>query len=277
MATALPAASAFTGATVTEADFKSAITDLRAYLAGLHGTDGEIATALDTLGVPLSAYLAKSGTYTVVAPDDRGTLFACSGTWSLGLPAAATAGAGFAIGVRNTGSGTITIDPNLSETIDGATTLALSAAQSALVVCTGSAWLTVGSQVSALAAASQAEMEAGTSTTTYASPGRLKYDPGMAKAWALVTDSVPSSNPVAYTGHNVSALSRVAEGRYSLTWTTAFSATPCVIAAPYGSLSISGVTAHVYSASTTGCEIRVYNGASLIDRSFTVAVYGDYA
>jgi hypothetical protein len=39
---------------------------------------------------------------------------------------------------------------------------------------------------SATAAASQAEMEAGTSTTTYASPGRMQNHPGVAKAWGNI-------------------------------------------------------------------------------------------
>jgi hypothetical protein len=75
----------------------------------------------------------------------------------------------------------------------------------------------------------------------------------------------------------VASISRAAEGRFTVTWTTAFSATPCVVPGMFGSLSGSGITANVYSASTTGCEIRIYNGASLIDRGFTFAVWGDFA
>jgi hypothetical protein len=141
--TALPAATDFTGATVTEGQFKTAMTNQRSYLAGLFGTDGAIGTAMTTLGVPLNDTIAKTGAYSVVA-GDRGRLFLCSGTWSLTLLAAATAGDGFCIGVRNTGTGTITLDGNLSETIDGATTLAMTAGQSLLLVCTGAAWYTVG-------------------------------------------------------------------------------------------------------------------------------------
>jgi len=47
--TALPPASDFTGAAVTEAEFKTATTNQRAYLAGLMGADGTIATAKGTL------------------------------------------------------------------------------------------------------------------------------------------------------------------------------------------------------------------------------------
>lgn len=51
MPTPLPATLDFTGASVTEDGFKAALTDLRAYLAGLLGTDGVAATARAALGV----------------------------------------------------------------------------------------------------------------------------------------------------------------------------------------------------------------------------------
>lgn len=88
--------------------------------------------------------LAKTGTYTIALADFGKVIDATSGTWSLGLLAAATAGDGYTIGVRNSGSGTITIDPDSSELIDGASTLALAAGQSCLLYCNGTAWKTVG-------------------------------------------------------------------------------------------------------------------------------------
>jgi len=87
---------------------------------------------------------AHTGAYTVVATDRGRLIDATSGTWTLTLTAAATLGAGFAFAVRNSGAGTITIDPNASELIDGASTLALTAGQSCLLVCNGTAWRTVG-------------------------------------------------------------------------------------------------------------------------------------
>jgi hypothetical protein len=48
--TALPSAASFTGASVTEGQFKTAITNLIAYLTDLFGTDGSKSTALGTLG-----------------------------------------------------------------------------------------------------------------------------------------------------------------------------------------------------------------------------------
>lgn len=144
MATALPASSEFTGAAQDEGDMKAVFTALRDYLAGLFGADGVTVTALATLGAPLSGYAAKSGAYSVVAGDKGKLINATTGTWSLSLLAAATAGDGFTFSVRNGGSGVITLDPNLSESIDGGSTLAVNAGESLLIYCDGTAWFTVG-------------------------------------------------------------------------------------------------------------------------------------
>lgn len=141
---ALPAASAFTGSAVTEAQFKSAITDQREFLASLLGTPGTQTSALVALGAILNGVIEKTEAYTVVA-GDRGDLIDCtSGTFTLTLTAAATLGAGFAFAVRNSGTGVVTIDPNGTELIDGATTLALAGGESCFCVCTGTGWKTVG-------------------------------------------------------------------------------------------------------------------------------------
>ena len=141
--TALPSASSFTGSGVTEADFKTQLTNLISYLTGLLDTPGTTVSALQKLGALGNSVLAKSAAYTVVAAD-RGKLIDCTaGTWPLSLTAAATLGS-FAFAVRNSGSGTITIDPNLSEQIDGATTIALAAGESCVVVCDGTKFYTIG-------------------------------------------------------------------------------------------------------------------------------------
>lgn len=141
---ALPAASGFTGSEITEAQQKTWITDLRAYLSALLGDAGTVSSAQASLDVIFGAGVtAKSGAYTV-ATADRGQLFNCTGTWALTLPAAATAGAGFAFAARNSGSGAITIDPDGAELINGAGTFVLTAGAALIVVCTGAAWVVVG-------------------------------------------------------------------------------------------------------------------------------------
>ncbi len=95
--------------------------------------------------------VAKTSTFTVNV-EDLGKTFLCSGTYTVNLLAAATAGNGFVVVIRNTGTGTLTIDPNASETIDGLTTLAVPPAWSYELICTGSAWQTILSTASRVTA-----------------------------------------------------------------------------------------------------------------------------
>lgn len=92
--------------------------------------------------------MSKTSGYTV-AIGDFDQLIKCNGTFTLAFTAAATLGDGFIVEVQNTGSGTITLDPNGSEQIDGATTVSLTAGQSCRIKCDGSAFWTVGRQVAA--------------------------------------------------------------------------------------------------------------------------------
>lgn len=107
---------------------------------------------------------AKTGAYTVVSAD-RGTVFLCTNTWTLSLTAAATLADGFAFAVRNTGTGTITIDPNASEQIDGVTTIALAAGESCVVVCNGTGFYTVAKSASSSWPVRTRTLSSGTSYT----------------------------------------------------------------------------------------------------------------
>lgn len=141
---ALPAATDFTGSSITEAQFKTAMATLRSYLSGLLGDAGTVPAAQAALDVIFgSGVTAKSGAY-ILATTDRGQLFDCTGTWTLSLLAAATAGAGFCVALRNSGTGVITITPDGSETVDGESSITIEEASSAILVCTGTGWVTVG-------------------------------------------------------------------------------------------------------------------------------------
>jgi hypothetical protein len=85
-----------------------------------------------------SVRAAKTSNYTVVLSDHGTLIEATSGTWTLSLTAAATLGSGFWCLFYNSGSGVVTIDPNGSETINGATTLLVGPGCSILIECNGS-------------------------------------------------------------------------------------------------------------------------------------------
>ena len=200
--TALPSIASFTAPTVTEGEFKTALSNLHLFLSGLLGTTGAAADAQAALGALLGAGVeTKTGAYTV-QPEDRGKVVACSGTFTVTLPDAGEVGDGFAVSVANYGAGTITVDPYSTQTIDGATTKAL-AANTMLVACTvAGEWLTVGGMTLPTASTSQAGIvqlstsTASTSTTLAATPSAVKeaYDLAAGKAAASHTHAyVPTS------------------------------------------------------------------------------------
>lgn len=84
-----------------------------------------------------------SSAYTVTGID-AGVIINCtSGTFTIALTAAATLGNGFNCWIWNTGDGTITIDPNGSETIDGTeTTYILRPRAGVQIICSGTTWIT---------------------------------------------------------------------------------------------------------------------------------------
>lgn len=113
---------------------------------------------------------AKTGAYTIVA-GDQGYLIDCtSGTFSLSFTAAATLGNGFFVAVYNSGSGTITLDPNGSETIrDGtssATTKTLAQGQGMILVCDGSGFLAIAQTSSGAGGTGTVTFSANTITGT---------------------------------------------------------------------------------------------------------------
>lgn len=83
----------------------------------------------------------KSGTYTALKADFN-QMVRATGTLTLNLTAAATLTAGWSLWVKGDG-GAVTVDPNSSEQINGATTLALADGFSAFIVCTGTAFRAV--------------------------------------------------------------------------------------------------------------------------------------
>ncbi|MCG7984743.1 MAG: hypothetical protein JAY90_18575 [Candidatus Thiodiazotropha lotti] len=124
-------------------DLKGALGALAQYdIGGGLGTETKGAGIPDKLEVS-SINTHKIAQYTVVATD-RGKFITATGTWSLLLTAAATLGDGFKLRIRNTGTGTITIDPNSTEQINGESTYKLEKGAGVDLLCTGSEWYLTG-------------------------------------------------------------------------------------------------------------------------------------
>lgn len=110
---------------------------------------GDGYVGIETRGVATASigydYLSKITTYTVNS-SDRGKLILCNtggGSFAVALLAAATALQGFLVGVKKTSSdsNTVTVNPDSSETVDGALTHVITGQhQTAWYVCDGTNW-----------------------------------------------------------------------------------------------------------------------------------------
>lgn len=68
--------------------------------------------------------------------------------------------------------------------------------------------------------ASQAQQEAGSSTSVYVSPGVQQYHPSASKAWALFNGT---GTPALSASYNITSITDNGAGDYTLNFTTAFS------------------------------------------------------
>ena len=109
------------------------------------GTSGNVLTSTGSAWASAAPgggldVLAKTGTYTVATGDGSNVVVLCTGTFTVTLYAA-SGNSGNVIQVKNVSTGTITVDANASETIDGATTQTISARYTSLsMVCDGTNW-----------------------------------------------------------------------------------------------------------------------------------------
>lgn len=91
-----------------------------------------------------SGYQAVSGNYTILTSDRGKLLEVITGSITATLPLASAAGDGYYVYVHNSASGTMTVDGNGPETVDGGLTKTLAPGESAVFICNGTYWLTVG-------------------------------------------------------------------------------------------------------------------------------------
>lgn len=118
--------------------------------AELPAQAGNTGKGLETNGTTASwGFQRKITRRAIVGADtaittDRGNTLDLSGTFTLGFSAAATLTDGWYCYLANNGTGVITLDPNSTELIDGATTVRLYPNQSCVVYCNGTAFYTIG-------------------------------------------------------------------------------------------------------------------------------------
>lgn len=131
--------------TIESAKYNQTVDDLvadanvpRPIVAGGHGA-ATVSGAQTNLSLDNKiVYAAKSGAYTAVAADNNSVL-RFTATATLSLTAVATLGTNWHVTVIADG-GDVTIDPNGSETINGASTLIVKSRQSAFIISNGTAF-----------------------------------------------------------------------------------------------------------------------------------------
>lgn len=106
-------------------------------LAGL----GLMATTLLNQSCPVST---KNAAYTLAANDRAQFIVSTGGAITFSVTAAATLGDNWFCLVRNSGTGSLVIDPNGAETIDGSATKSLALGESCMVICNGTLFYSCG-------------------------------------------------------------------------------------------------------------------------------------
>ena len=96
---------------------------------------------------------------TELTPDDSGKSFIGTGTYTQTLNSAVSLGSDWAVNYANLGTGVITFDPNLSELIDGLSSLRLEKNKQLTIKCTGTGFLTTISDYPSVAVASASTLD----------------------------------------------------------------------------------------------------------------------
>ena len=123
-------------------------------------------------------------------------------------------------------------------------------------------------------AATQAEMEAASSTTAYVTPGRTQHHPGVAKAWGSITSAGVLESP----DYGVSSVTDSSAGNRIIIWTTAFSSGDYAIGASSDGGGTADVQVFYYHESgrqTTQVTAIAYVGTTPTDRPHSFVVFGD--
>ena len=118
------------------------------------GSTTSLATASALAGYGLAAIgstlnqttpvTAFASTYTLLVSDRASTYVWTGGAGTLSITSATTLGNNWFVFVRNGGSGTLTVSPTGGNQINGSASLALQPSDSCLIVCSGSAFYTIG-------------------------------------------------------------------------------------------------------------------------------------
>lgn len=130
--------------------------------------------------------------------------------------------------------------------------------------------------------AAQADLETPSSSTKIVPPSLLKFHPGIAKAWGLIT--VTGGVPALTVGYNISSITDNGVGNYTVNFTTAFSSSDfaAIVSAVNGSVQNQVFSLETGTRTSSSVLVRTYKAEnttstdrSSVDFSFSISAYGD--
>lgn len=219
-------------------------------------------------------FVLSRSTNTILDESDRGKVLIATAGFTQTLTAAATLTDGWFVDIIVDSGATLVIDPNASETVDGATTKSIVGPSQGRLVCNGTLFRTVG--FASATAATQSEQETGSSTTVFVTPGRQQYHPSAAKAWCYA-DTAGAVN----ASYNISSATDVGTGRIGFNFTTAFSSANYAVVVGTRTAFTAVVFASVDNSGTqTASRSDAYaststTGAATDPANWYMAAYGD--
>lgn len=182
--------------------------------------------------------------------------------------------------IVSTSNGNITLNPNGTGnvvlgnyTLDGDQTVGAGQDNYVLTYDNSSGLVSLEAASGGGSEATQAEMEAGTSTTAFVSPAKAQFHPSAAKVWLQVgiTGNIQAS-------YNVTSVTDTGVGVATPVYTTDFSSTTYAAITGVLAPDAGAGTSFVSAIAVDGCTIQnenSANGAALDPTFFMLVCYGD--
>lgn len=200
--------------------------------------------------------LAASSGSTFATTDRAQTRLWSGGAGSYTLPAAATLGDNWFVLVKNNGTGAFTISTTGAELIDGASAKVFNPGESAFIVCTGTAYITVGYGVNANFAftALVKSVAPGGTTTLNSSEASNNIQ---TFTGALTSNATVVYPPVV----NLYVVNNQTSGSFTLTLSTGLGATTTVAQGTRATVICDGTNFYTASsASVTSATVTLVDG-----------------
>jgi hypothetical protein len=248
----LPVANGGTGGTTFTANNVLLGNGTSAFQVVAPGSSGNVLTSNGTTwtsAAPSGGTITidnKTGAYTVISSDNGKVINCTANTFTVSLTAAASLGAGFNVSVWNTGTGTITIDPAGSETVDGTTTRVLRPGEGTQIICDGTNWQTGNKKTMR----GYAENISGTTRPTASGTTSLALLGGSASSTDALSFGTSTQASALYTTAIGRSASAQGDRAIGIGWLGAASATDSIAIGDNQSAEINTITMGRYARAT---------------------------